>query len=145
MKVIGVDHIGIAVESIEEALRFYRDRLGLEAGPIEKIGDGAVRICRLCAGEVELELIEAADWEATMQRHLPHRGPGVYHLGLRVADVDGAIAELAGAEVPIIDREPRQGEKMRVSFLSPAAACGTLIELVERKPAREVGRPPRTR
>jgi methylmalonyl-CoA/ethylmalonyl-CoA epimerase len=132
-KILGVDHIGIAVSNLEEALRFYTDTLGLAAAPIEERPEQGLRIARVRVGEVELELIEAQDWERTMQRCLPHKGPGVYHVGLRVGDVDAAVAELEGARVPVIDHQPREGDAMRVSFLHPDAAQGTLIELVARK------------
>jgi len=132
-RVLGIDHIGIAVNDLETALRFYTETLGLPADPIEERPEHGLRIARVHAGDVELELIEASDWDRTMQRHLLHRGPGVYHFGLRVADVDAAVAEMEDARVPVIDHEPREGPAMRVSFLHPDAAGGTLIELVTRK------------
>ncbi len=134
MRVLGVDHIGIAVSNLEEALRFYVDTLGLPVDPIEDKPEQGLRIARVRVGDVQLELIEASDWNNTMQRYLPHQGPGVYHLGLRVADVDAAVAEMESARVPVIDHQPREGDNMRVSFLHPDAASGTLIELVTKKP-----------
>jgi methylmalonyl-CoA epimerase len=131
-KILGVDHIGIAVSNIDEALRFYTETLGLEAGPVQDSSEHGLRIARIRVGDIDLELIEAPDWERTMQRHLPYKGPGVYHFGLRVADVDATVAELEAADVPVIDHVPREGGNMRVSFLHPAAANGTLIELVMR-------------
>jgi len=131
-KILGIDHIGIAVSNVEEALRFYTDTLGLEAGPIQDSPEHGLRIARVRVGDIDLELIEARDWERTTQRHLPHKGPGVYHFGLRVADVDATVAELEAADVPVIDHVPREGDSMRVSFLHPDAANGTLIELVMR-------------
>jgi methylmalonyl-CoA/ethylmalonyl-CoA epimerase len=132
-RILGVDHIGIAVTDLEAALRFYVETLGLPAAPIEDKPEPGLRIARVQVGDVQLELIEAVDWERTMQRHLPHRGPGVYHIGLRVADVDAAVTDLEQAQVPVIDHQPREGNDMRVSFLHPDAANGTLIELVTRK------------
>jgi len=131
-RILGIDHIGIAVSNIEAALRFYTETLGLNAGPIEHNAEHGLRIARLRVGDVDLELIEARDWERTTQRHLPYKGPGVYHFGLRVADVDATVAELEAAAVPLIDHVPREGETMRVAFLHPDAANGALIELVMR-------------
>lgn len=137
MKVLGIDHVGIAVGNLDDALRFYTGVLGLPAASIEVHPERGLRIARVQVGPVQIELIEAADWERTTQRYLPHRGPGVYHVGLRVADVDAAVAELDRARVPLIDRAPRQGDALRVSFLHPDAAGGALIELVTHKsPAR---------
>jgi methylmalonyl-CoA/ethylmalonyl-CoA epimerase len=138
-KILGIDHIGIAVRNVEEALRFYTETLGLDAGAIQDSPEHGLRIARVRVGDVELELIEAQDWERTTQRHLPHQGPGVYHFGLRVADVDAAVAELESAEVPVIDHVPREGDNMRVSFLHPDAAQGTLIELVMKKNVKREG------
>ena len=132
-KVLGIDHIGIAVRNVEEALRFYTETLGLAAGPIQDNPEHGLRIARVRVGDIDLELIEAQDWERTTQRHLPYKGPGVYHFGLRVADVDTAVAELEAAAVPLIDHVPREGETMRVSFLHPDGASGALIELVTHK------------
>ncbi len=134
--ILGIDHIGIAVRNLEEALRFYTETLGLEAGAIQDSPEHGLRIARVRIGDVDLELIEAQDWERTTQRHLPYKGPGVYHFGLRVADVDATVAELEAAEVPIIDHTPRAGDTMRVSFLHPDAANGALIELVMHKDVR---------
>jgi len=132
-RILGVDHIGIAVSNLEAALHFYTETLGLPADPIEDKPEHGLRIVRVRVGDVQLELIEAADWDRTMQQHLPQRGPGVYHFGLRVADVDAAVAEMEQAGVPVIDHQPREGDSMRVSFLHPDAADGTLIELVTKK------------
>ena len=129
-KILAVDHIGVAVADLNEALRFYTETLGLAAGPIEDKTEQGLRIARVQVADVQLELIEARDWQLTMQRYLPHQGPGVYHIGLRVADVDAAVAQLEQSDVPIIDHVPREGDNMRVSFLHPDAAAGTLIELV---------------
>lgn len=136
MRVTGIDHIGIAVEDMEEALRFYCGRLGLTADPIQEVPQYDIRLCRVHAGPIYLELIEARDWNTTMMRHLPHRGPGVYHVGLRVDDVDRCAAELAREGVGLLDPVPREGEDMRITYLSPDSAGGALLELVtRRKPA----------
>lgn len=132
-KILSIDHIGIAVSNLEQALRFYTETLGLDAGPIEDSPEHGLRIARVRVGDIDLELIEAQDWERTTQRHLPYKGPGVYHFGLRVADVDAAVAELEEAAVPVIDHVPREGDTMRISFLHPDAASGALIELVTHK------------
>ncbi|MBX3023314.1 VOC family protein [bacterium] len=132
MKVTGVDHIGILVTDLEAALRFYTDTCGLTAGPIETREQPPIRRCCLRAGEVELELIEARDPDQTMMRLLPHRAPGVYHIGLRVDDVETAAAELAARGVPLAD-QLREGGDMRIQYLHPDAAQGTMIELVTRK------------
>jgi methylmalonyl-CoA epimerase len=132
VKVTGIDHVGILVADLEAALRFYTETCGLTAGPIETREQPPIRRCCLRLGETELELIEARDPGQTMIRLLPHRGPGIYHLGLRVEDVDAAAAELDAHGVPLVDAV-REGGDMRIQYLHPDAAQGTMIELVTRK------------
>jgi len=135
MKVTGIDHIGIFVTDLDAALRFYTETCGLEAGPVETRVEPPIRRCCLRIGDAELELIEARDPEQTMMRALPHRSPGVYHVGLRVEDVDAAAQELRAGGVPLLDTV-REGGDMRIQYLHPDAAHGALIELVTRKKAR---------
>jgi len=130
MKVISIDHIGIAVESLEEALKFYVGTLGLIADAVEEKPQYGLRLVRLRIADTVLELIEADDWERTTQRYLERKGPGVYHVGLEVDDVDAVVAELLERRVRLIDEVPRAGDGMRVSFLHPQATGGLLIELV---------------
>jgi methylmalonyl-CoA/ethylmalonyl-CoA epimerase len=130
--VTGVDHIGILVPDLDAALDFYREALGLRAGPVQTLDDPPIRRACIQLGAVELELIEATEPEKTMIRFLPHRRAGIYHVGLRVENVAAAARELRAHHVPLID-EVREGADMRVQFLHPDAAQGTLIELVERK------------
>ena len=132
MRVVGIDHVGILVTDLESALRFYTETLGLPAPEIESIAEPPIRRACLRLGDVELELIEAADPERTMMRLLPHRHPGVYHVGLRVTDVDGAASELRERGVPVVDGV-REGESMRIQYLHPDAAQGAMFELVQRK------------
>jgi len=133
MKILGIDHIGIAVRRLEEALEFYVDRLGLTADAIEEKPELGIRLVRVRAANVVLELIEAQDWGRTTQRYLDHKGPGVYHVGLQVDDVDAAVAELLESRTRLIDEVPREGDEMRVSFVHPDATGGALVELVTKK------------
>lgn len=130
--VVGIDHIGVLVEDLDAALRFYADVLGLEPGPIETREDPPIRRACLRLGETEIELIEAHDPSRTMMRHLPHCHPGIYHLGLRVDDVDASAERLRERGVPLVDGI-REGGGMRIQYLHPDAAQGTMIELVTRK------------
>lgn len=130
--VTGVDHIGILVTDIEAALRFYVDTFGLTAGPIETRDDPPIRRACVRIGDTELELIETSAPERTMMQLMPHRFPGIYHIGLRVDDVDTAAAALASKNVPLVNGV-REGEQMRIQFVHPNAAQGTMIELVTRK------------
>ena len=130
--IVKIDHVGIMVSDLDAALRFYTETLGLEAGPIESRDQPPIRRCCVRLGDAELELIEARDREQTMMRVLPHRESGVYHVGLRVDDVDAAAARLRADGVPLVDGI-REGADMRIQYLHPDAAQGALIELVTRK------------
>jgi methylmalonyl-CoA epimerase len=129
---VTIDHLGILVDDLEAALRFYTETLGLEAGPVETREEPPIRRCCIRLGDAELELIEARDPEQTMMRFLPHRSPGIYHVGLRVDDVDAETARLRGQGVPLVG-DIREGGDMRIQYLHPDAAQGTMIELVTRK------------
>jgi methylmalonyl-CoA epimerase len=135
MNITGVDHIGIAVNDIDEALAFYVGTLGLRADPIEPKPELGLRLVRVHAPNAILELIEARNWERTTQRYLDRKGPGTYHIGIEVEDVDAAIAEIMGQGVRLIDEVPREGDNMRVSFIHPEATGGVLVELVTKKRA----------
>ena len=126
-----LDHIGIYVRDLDQALDFYCGTLRLARPMIEAKPEHRMRIARLDCGNVELELIEAAV-EDTMLRHMPYQGPGIYHLGLRVDSTDAEVERLRAAGVKLLDETPREGDRMRVAFLDPSAADGVMIELVER-------------
>lgn len=130
--VTGIDHIGILVHDLEASLRFYTQTLGLMATAIEARSEPPIRMAYVQAGSVRLELIEASDPSRTMVRYLPRQEPGIYHVGLRVDDVDTDFAALQQRGVATIDTV-REGDAMRVAFLHPDAAGGVLIELVTRK------------
>lgn len=130
--IVKIDHIGIMVADLEAALRFYTETLGLTAGPIETRDDPPMRRCCVRVADAELELIEARDREQTMMRFLPHRASGVYHVGLRVEDVDAETSRLREQGVPLVG-DTREGSGMRIQYLHPDAAHGLMIELVTRK------------
>jgi methylmalonyl-CoA epimerase len=130
--VTGIDHVGIFVTDIDAALRFYADAFGLTAGPIEVRDDPPIRRACIRIGDTELELIETSQPERTMMQLMPHRHPGIYHIGLRVDDVEAAAATLQSKSVPLVNGI-REGEQMRIQFVHPDAAQGTMIELVTRK------------
>ncbi len=123
-----VAHVGVAVTSLAEALPFYRDLLGLAVLPPER-ADGAT-IVAVAAGEVRIELLEAADPASPVARYLAKRGPGIHHLCLRVPDLDAALARCRAAGCRLIDEAPRPGAHgRRVAFIHPSATAGILVEL----------------
>lgn len=125
-----IAHIGVAVESIEGALAFYRDVLGLSPGHPEE-ADGA-RIVSLSFGGSDVELLEPRSAESPIARFLARRGPGIHHICFRVPDLDRALAACRDAGYRLIDEVPRQGAAgRRIAFVHPKSTAGILLELTE--------------
>jgi len=126
-----VDHIGIAVNDIEEARRPY-EALGLKVTHVKEVEEQQVRVAFLPVGDTEVELVQPTTADSGVARFLEKRGEGVHHLCFEVEDIEVALAELQAQGMRLIDREPRQGAFGRVAFLHPKSTHGVLIELVEK-------------
>lgn len=125
-----VAHVGIAVRSIDAALAFYRDVLGLAPGAPE-MADGAT-IVGLTLGDVQIELLEPRDPDGPVAKFLAKRGPGIHHVCYRVPNLDRALARCRAAGYQLIDQVPRRGAHgRRIAFLHPQATAGILLELTE--------------
>ncbi len=127
---VRVSHVGIAVPSIDAALPFYRDVLGLEPGRPET-ADGAT-IVGLTLGDVQVELLEPRDAAGPVAKFLAKRGPGIHHVCYRVPDLDRALERCRAAGYRLIDDVPRRGAGgRRIAFVHPKATAGILLELTE--------------
>jgi methylmalonyl-CoA/ethylmalonyl-CoA epimerase len=127
---VSIDHIGIAVSSLEDALSFYRDALGLAVDEPEDVPSQGVRAHFIPAGEAALELLEATDDDSPIAKYVGRRGPGLHHITLRVDDIGAALARLKAQGVRLIDDTPRPGAHgALVAFIHPSSAHGVLIEL----------------
>ena len=125
-----LDHIGIAVKDLGEALAFYRDALGLEVEAPEDVASQHVRAHFIRVGESSLELLEATAPQSAIARYLEKRGPGIHHITLRVDDIVAALERLKAKGVRLVDESPRPGaEGALVAFIHPSAAHGVLVEL----------------
>ena len=131
-----VHHVAVAVPSIDEALPFYRDTLGLRLRETRDIPDQRVRIAFLEAPNTLLELVEPLDTESGVARFVAERGrPTLHHVCFAVDDLAATLARLAAQGVELVDRAPRHGAEGDVAFLHPRASGGVLIELIDRKTA----------
>ncbi len=131
MSAYKVDHIGIAVRSIDEALDVYR-ALGLEVAHREEVVAQGVTTAFLPVGESRLELLEATSADSPVGRFLAKRGPGLHHICLSVPDLAKALDDLARRGFRLLDRAPVEGAHgKKIAFLHPAAGHGVLIELSE--------------
>jgi methylmalonyl-CoA epimerase len=125
-----LDHVGIAVVDLREALAFYRDALGLDVEAAEDVPSQRVRAHFIPVGESAIELLEATAEDSPIARYVTKRGPGLHHITLRVDDIRGVLAQLKGRGVRLIDETPRPGAHgSLVAFIHPASAHGVLVEL----------------
>jgi len=129
-----VDHVAIAVRSIEAALPFYAGGLGVEGHAIEDVPSEGVRTCFLDTGETHVELLEPLGPGTPVDRFLQKRGEGMHHIAFRVGDIEGAMRQLKNAGFALLSDTPKPGSRgSRVAFLHPKGTHGVLYELVERK------------
>lgn len=127
-----IDHLGIAVRSLDESLPFYEDVLGMHVAARETVAAERVRVAMLPAGEARIELLEATDDESTISRFVAKRGPGLHHIALRVDDLAAVSKRLAEQGARLL-HEPRVGAGGHLYvFVHPASAGGVLLELIQK-------------
>ena len=133
MEVKKVDHIGIAVKSLDEALPFYTDTLGLSCVGIETVESEQVRVAFLKVGDVKIELLEPLSEHSPIASFIEKRGEGIHHVALGVDDIELRIQELKNNGVRMIHEQPKRGAGgARIAFMHPKSAHGVLYELCER-------------
>lgn len=134
MKVLKVDHIGMAVKSLDETLKFYEDILGLELQGTEVVEEQKVKVAFLPVGDTEVELLQSTDPEGPIAKFIEKKGEGIQHIAFRVPNIEKAIAELVGKGVRMIDEKPRYGAGgAKIAFCHPKSTNGVLVELSERE------------
>jgi methylmalonyl-CoA epimerase len=128
-----VDHIGIAVHSLEEASLPYQV-MGLAVTRVADVPGRPLRVAFLPVGDTEVELLQPTSSDADMARFLAERGEGIHHICFEVDDIDAALAAARAGGMKLIDQEPRLGAAGRIAFLDPASAHGVRIEFVQKMP-----------
>lgn len=133
MELSHIEHLGIAVKSLEEAIPYYENILGLKCYSIEEVADQKVKTAFFKVGQTKIELLEPTSTESTIAGFIEKRGEGIHHLAFAVADgVANALAEVEGKGVRLIDKAPRKGaEGLNIAFLHPKSTGGVLTELCE--------------
>jgi methylmalonyl-CoA epimerase len=126
-----IDHIGVVVQDIRQALEAYEAALGLPLREVADIPDQKVRVAFLPVGESNVELVQPLTADSGIARFLEKRGEGVHHICLEVGDIEAAMARLREHGVELIDEAPRKGIHGRVAFVHPKGMHGVLIELLE--------------
>jgi len=129
--IVRIDHIGIAVNSIEDTVKLYSDGLGLEIEDIEILEEEKVKTVMIPVGESKIELIESTDSEGQIAKYIKKKGEGIHHLALEVQDIQNMLKTLKEKNIPLIDEQPRVGVGgSKIAFLHPKETKA-LIELVE--------------
>ena len=134
MKISRIEHLGIAVKSLEEAIPYYEQVLGLKCYNIEEVADQKVKTAFFKVGQTKIELLEPTSEDSTIAKFIEKRGQGVHHVAFAVEGIEGALAEAESKEVALIDKTPRKGaEGLTIAFLHPKSTQGVLTELCEDK------------
>jgi methylmalonyl-CoA/ethylmalonyl-CoA epimerase len=129
MKPSRIEHIGIAVKSIEESRKYYENVLGLECYKIEEVADQKVKTAFFQIGETKIELLEPVGEDSTIAKFLEKRGPGVHHIAYAVDKVDEALADAEAKGVQLLDKQGRNGaDGLTIGFLHPKSTEGVLTE-----------------
>lgn len=126
-----VHHVGLVVRDIEQAMRFYRDTLGLPVNKTQLISEQGVKAALLTAGDCEIELLEPVVADNGIARYLARKGEGLHHICFQVDDVERDLASLRNNGTDLIDQQTRIGIAGRICFLHPSALDGALIELCQ--------------
>lgn len=129
MNVSKIEHIGIAVESLEKAVPYYETLLGTKCYAIEEVRDQKVKTAFFKVGETKIELLESTDPEGPIGKFLEKKGPGVHHIAFAVNDVNEALANAEASGIQLIDKQSRKGaEGLNIGFLHPKSTLGVLTE-----------------
>lgn len=129
-----IDHVGIAVEDLEQALELWGERMEMRLAHREIVSEQGVEAALLDVGEGHVELLSPLGLDTPVGKFLAKRGPGLHHVAYAVSDIDLTLSSLTAAGVPLIDEQPRVGiRESRVAFLHPKGTGGVLTEIVEPK------------
>jgi len=133
MKILKIDHIGIAVASMDNGKNFWSDILGLSFEGDEAVAEQKVKTAFFPVGESEVELLESTSPDGPIAKYIEKKGEGIQHIAFRVENIESALAELKAKGVRLIDETPRKGAGgAKIAFLHPKATSGVLVELCER-------------
>ena len=133
--VIGIDHVGIAVNELEEAISLYRDVLGLKLEGVHVVEEQKVRVAFFSTGgETRIELLEPTESESPVAKFIERRGEGVHHIALKVRNINAVLEELRGKGLKLVDEKPRIGVGgAKIAFIHPKSTRNVLLELCERR------------
>jgi methylmalonyl-CoA/ethylmalonyl-CoA epimerase len=127
---VRLDHIAVAVDNLEESLRFYKETLGLDCITIEVVEEQGVTVAKLDVGNTHIELLEPLGPDTPVGKFISKRGTGLHHICVGVDDIEDELGKLKDKGVKLIDEKPRVGaDGASIAFLHPKSTCGVLLEL----------------
>lgn len=130
MNISHIEHIGIAVSDLDEAIAYYQDQLGLKCYAVEEVVDQKVKTAFFKVGDTKIELLESTDPEGPIGKFIEKKGPGVHHIAFAVDDVNKSLSEAESNGIRLIDKQKRKGaEGLNIGFLHPKSTLGVLTEL----------------
>jgi methylmalonyl-CoA/ethylmalonyl-CoA epimerase len=133
MEITHIEHIGIAVKNLEEAIKYYEDVLGMKCYLIEEVKTQKVRIAFFMVGQTKIELLESTDQLGPIGRFIEAKGEGIHHIAFAVNNLNDSLKEIATKGIQLIDSEPKSGgDNMNIAFLHPKSTRGVLTELCEK-------------
>ncbi|HMM11140.1 MAG TPA: methylmalonyl-CoA epimerase [Bacteroidales bacterium] len=134
MKPTHIEHIGIAVKSLDEAVPFYETLLGTPCYAVEEVADQKVKTAFFMVGQTKIELLESTDPEGPVGKFIEKKGEGIHHIAFAVQGLEQTLDEVRSAGIRLIDEQPRKGaEGLHIAFLHPKSTFGVLTELCEDK------------
>lgn len=132
MKLTHIEHIGIAVKNLQEAIKYYEEVFGLKCYAVEEVKDQKVKTAFFKIGQTKIELLETTDADGPVAKFVEKHGEGVHHIAFAVENLDLSLIELHEKNIKVIDHKPRKGaENLNIAFIHPKAAFGVLTELCE--------------
>ena len=127
-----IEHIGIAVKDLQEAIPFYEKTFGLKCYAVEEVKEQKVKTAFFKVGQTKIELLESTEPDGPIGKFIEKKGPGVHHIAFAVNDLQERLNELEQKDVQLIDKSPRKGaEGLNIAFLHPKSTFGVLTELCE--------------
>jgi methylmalonyl-CoA/ethylmalonyl-CoA epimerase len=133
MNISYIEHIGIAVKNIDEAIKYYENILGLKCYAIEEITDQKVKTAFFMVGQTKIELLESTSPEGPVAKFIEKKGEGIHHIAFAVKGLANTLTEVEQKGIQLIDKQPRKGaEEMNIAFLHPKSTGGVLTEFCEK-------------
>lgn len=138
MELTHIEHIGIAVKNLDEAIKYYESILGLKCYAIEEVKDQKVKTAFFMIGETKIELLESTEPDGPIGKFIEKKGEGIHHIAFAASNLKDALSEAETKGIQLIDKEPRKGaEGLNIAFLHPKSTYGVLTEICE-KPVKSV-------